>query len=72
MSFFYFLYFPIYNNGHVKFDNHSKAVAFKKFKCLLYKYYPKFLKTFKKHPNKVNIRQVLVLLYDCVPNMKNY
>ena len=26
---------------------------------------------FKKHPNKVNIRQVLVLLYDRVPNMKN-
>ena len=42
--------------------NHSKTLALKKFKHLLYKYYPKFVKTFKKHPNK----------FDCVPNMKNY
>ena len=27
-------------------DNRSKTVAFKKFKRLLYKYYPKFTKTF--------------------------
>ena len=37
-----------------------------------YKYYRKFVKSFKKHPNKLDIRQFLVLLYDCVPNMKNY
>ena len=27
---------------------------------------------FKKHPDKFDIRQFLVLLYDYVPNMKNY
>ena len=27
---------------------------------------------FKKQPNKFDIRQFLVLLYDCVPSMKNY
>ena len=48
----------------------SKTLVFKKFKQLLYKYYPKFVKTFKKHPNKFDIRQFPVLLYDCVPNMK--
>ena len=30
-------------------DNRSKTVAFKKFKHFLYKYYPKFVKTFKKY-----------------------
>ena len=30
-------------------DNCSKTLAFKKFKRLLYKYYPKFLKNFEKH-----------------------
>ena len=53
-------------------DNRSKTLVFKKFKHLLYKYYHKFLKTFKKHPNKFVIRQFLVLLYHCVPNMKKY
>ena len=53
-------------------DNCSKALVLKKFKRLLYKYYPKFVKTFKKHPNKFDIRQFRVLLYGCVPNMKNY
>ena len=53
-------------------DNHLKTLAFKKFKHPLYKYYPKFVKTFKKHPNKFDIRQFLVPLYDYVPNMKNY
>ena len=53
-------------------DNHSKALAFKKFKRLLYKYYPKFVIKFKKHPNKVDIKRYLILFYDCVPNMKNY
>ena len=28
-------------------DNHLKTLAFKKFKHPLYKYYPKFVKTFK-------------------------
>ena len=52
-------------------DNCSKTLGFKKFKHLLHKYYPKFVKTFKKHPHKFDIRELLVLLYDCVPNMKN-
>ena len=56
----------------LNFDNRPKTLVFKKFKCLLYKYYTKFVKTFKKDPNKFDIRQFLVLLYDCVPNMKNY
>ena len=51
-------------------DNYSETLAFKKFKHLLYKYYPKFVKTFKKNPNRFDIRQFLVLLYYCVPNMK--
>ena len=53
-------------------DNRSKALAFKKFKRLLFKYYPKFVKTFKKHPHKFDIRQFLVFLYDCVTNIKYY
>ena len=43
-------------------DNCSKTLPFQKFKNL-YKYYPKFVKTFKKHPNKFDIRQFLFLLY---------
>ena len=50
----------------------QKTLVFKKFKQLSYKYYPKFVKTFKKHPNKFNIKQSLVLLYDCVSNKRNY
>ena len=50
----------------------SLTLVFKKFICLLYKYYPKFVKMSKKHPNKFDIRQFLVLLYDCVPNKKTY
>ena len=53
-------------------DNYSKTLAFKKVKHLLYKCYPKLVKTFKIHRNKFNIRQFLLLLYDYVPNMKNY
>ena len=49
-----------------------KALAFKRYKYLIYKYCPKFVKTFKKHPNKFDIRQFLVLLYNCVPNIKHY
>ena len=29
-------------------DNHSKTLTFKNFKHVLYKYYPKFVNTFKK------------------------
>ena len=53
-------------------DDHSETLVFKNFKHLLCKYYPKFVLTFKKHLNKFDIRQFLVLLYDCIPNMKNY
>ena len=53
-------------------DNHSKTLAFNKFKHLLYRYYPKFVKTFKKHPSKFDIRKFCVLFFYCVPNMKNY
>ena len=53
-------------------DNRGKALTIKNFKCLLDKYYPKFVKRFKKHPNKFDIRQFLLLLYDCVPNIKIY
>ena len=53
----------------LKIDNHSQMLAFKKFKHLFYKYYPKFVKKLKKHPNKLDMRQFLVLSYDCVPNI---
>ena len=29
-------------------------------------------KRLKKHPNKFDIRQFLVFVYDCVPNIKSY
>ena len=45
-------------------DNHPKALAFKTFKRLFYKYYPKFVIRFKKHPNKVDIKRFLILLYE--------
>ena len=53
-------------------DSRSITLASKEFTHLLYKYYPKFVKTFKKQPNKFDIRKFLVLLYDCFPNIKNY
>ena len=53
-------------------DNRSKTLVFKKAKRVLYKCYPKFVGAFKKHPHKFYIRQFVVLLYDCVPKMKNY
>ena len=52
-------------------DNHSKTSAFKNVKHLLYKIYLKFVKVYKKQPNRLDIRKFLVLLYDCVPNMKD-
>ena len=51
-------------------DKHSKALGL--LCVLLYKYYPKFIKTFKKHCHKFNIRQFLVLLYGFVPYIKDY
>ena len=55
----------------LKIENCSKTLAFRKFKHLLYMY-PKFVKTFKRHLNKFEIRQFFVHLYDCVANMKKY
>ena len=43
-------------------DDCSKSLAFKK-------YYPKFVKAYKIQPNRLDIRQFLVLLYDYAPNM---
>ena len=54
------------------FDSHSKNLAFKKCITFLYKYYPKFVKTFEGHSNKFDIRQFHALLYDCVLNVKGY
>ena len=53
------------NNG-----NHSKTLAFKKFKRLPYKYYPQFVKAYKKQPNRLGVRHFLFLLNDWIPNMK--
>ena len=53
-------------------DNHSKALAFKKFKSLLYKCYPKIVNKFKNHRNTFDMRHLFVILFDCVPNIKNY
>ena len=52
--------------------NQSKTLAFKNSKRLLYKYYPKFVKPFKKHPNKFDRIQFLVFLNDCIPNTKSH
>ena len=69
LTFCVFLYMII---DSLNIGKRSNTLVFKKSKCLLYKYYPKFVKTLKKHPNKFNIRQFIALLYDCLPNMKNY
>ena len=53
-------------------DNHSKALVFKKFERLLYKYYHKIVKKFNNQHNKFDIRQLLIILYDCIPNIKIY
>ena len=37
-------------------DNHSKALAFKNFKHLLRKYYPKFGKAYRKQPSRLDMR----------------
>lgn len=53
-------------------DNSSKILAFKKCKCPIYKYYHKFAKAYKKYSKRLDIRQFLVVLYDCFPNMKHF
>ena len=53
-------------------DNPPKTLTFKKSEHLLYKFYPKFVKTFKEHPNKFDIRQFLVFSYDFLSNMNNF
>ena len=53
-------------------DNRSRTLVFKKFKHLLCKYYPKFVKAYKKQPKRLDIRRFIVLLYDCVPDMKHF
>ena len=68
--FFYFR-FPTIIMDLLNTENRSKTLAFKKYQHPLYKYHPKFVKTFRKHPGKFGVRQFLVQLYDCVPNMKN-
>ena len=52
-------------------DNHLKTLAFKKIKRILYEHYPKFANAYKKQPNRLDLWQFLVLLYDCVPNIKH-
>ena len=42
-------------------NNRLKTLVFKKCKGLLCKYYAKFVRAFKKHPNKFDLRQFLVL-----------
>ena len=51
-------------------DNCSKTLAFEKLKRLLYKYYPKFVKAYRRQSNRLDIKQFLVLLYNCVLNRK--
>ena len=53
-------------------DNRSKTLVFQKCERLLDKFYPKFVKTFKKHSNKLDTRQFLVLFDDYVPNINYY
>ena len=53
------------------FGNHSKTSAFKKFKQFFF-----FVKTYKNKPNSSSnrfcIKQFLILLYDCAPNLKQF
>ena len=76
-SIFFFLFFTFcvllyLLLSSLNIENQSKTLVFKKYKRLLYKCYREFVKMFTKQPNKFDIRQFLVLLYDCVPSMKNY
>ena len=45
------------------FDNHSKTLAFKKPKCLLYKYYPRLSKICK---NSAHLNQFLFHIIACL------
>ena len=40
-------------------ENRSKTVTFKKFKHLSYKYYPKFVKAYKKQPTRLDIKHFI-------------
>ena len=50
-------------------DNHWKALAFKKFKCFLYKYYSRFSKI-----NKIveHLNKFCCVLYDCRPSLSQF
>ena len=48
--------FPKIIMDFLNIDNRSKTLAVKEFEHLLYKYYSKFVKIFKKNPNKFDIR----------------
>ena len=50
------------------FANYSKTSSLKKFKRLLYKYYPRFSTICK---NSMHLNQFLVLLYNIVPNLRH-
>ena len=60
----------------LNFYNHSKTSASKKLKILLRKYHPRFAKVCKNKSdsssNRLDINQFLVLLYDCVLNLKQH
>ena len=51
-------------------DNHWTSSVFKRIKHLLYKYYPRFAKAYKKRSKRLDIRQFIILLQNCVLNMK--
>ena len=51
-------------------DSCSKFSAFKKIKHLLYKHYHRFEKKYKNQSNST-CNRFLVVLYDCIPNMKH-
>ena len=53
----------------LNFDYHSKTSTFKKFKHLLCKYYPTFSKICR---SSEHLGQLLVLLYNCVPNLSQF
>ena len=68
-----FLLFSFFNimMDSLNIDNRPKTLAFKTLKRLLYKYYPTFVKGDKKQSKGLDIKQFLVLLYDCIPNTKH-
>ena len=52
--FFLFSIFSIMMDS-LNIDNRSKSLPFKKNKRLLYKHYSKFVKVYKKQPNRLDI-----------------